>query len=64
MSGKTNPLKRQAHALIDTLPESATWEDLAYEADLRASIEHGLADAQASGVVAVGDLMKELGFGE
>lgn len=47
MSGKTTLLKQQAHALIDSLPESATWDDLAYEAELRASIEHGVADGQA-----------------
>jgi hypothetical protein len=64
MSGNTPPLKQQAHELIDNLPESATWDDVAYEAELRASIEHGLADAQAGRVVAVEDLMKELGVEE
>jgi predicted transcriptional regulator len=57
-------MKQQAHALIDNLPESATWDDLAHEAELRASIEHGLADAQAGRIVAVEDLMKELGVEE
>ena len=42
MSGNIPPLKQQAHALIDNLPASATWDDVAYEAELRASIEHGL----------------------
>jgi hypothetical protein len=56
--------KRQAHDLIDTLPESATWEDVAYEVELRASIERGLADSDAGRVVAVEDLMKELGAEE
>jgi predicted transcriptional regulator len=39
-------------------------DDVAYEAELRASIEHGLADADAGRVVAVEDLMKELGIEE
>jgi len=56
--------KRQAHDLIDTLPDSATWEDVAYEVELRASIERGLADSDAGRVVAVEDLMKELGVEE
>jgi hypothetical protein len=56
--------KRQAHDLIDTLPDSATWEDVAYEIELRASIERGLADSDAGRVVAVEDLMKELGIEE
>lgn len=61
---KHTAAKQQAHALIDTLPECATWDDVAYEAELRASIEHGLADAQAGRVVPVEDLMKELGIEE
>lgn len=56
--------KRQAHELIDTLPDSATWEDVAYEVELRASIERGLADSDAGRIVAVEDLMKELGIEE
>jgi predicted transcriptional regulator len=64
MSANTPPLKQQAHALIDNLPESATWDDVAYEAELRGSIEHGLADAEAGRVIAVEDLMKEFGVEE
>ena len=33
----TPPLKQQAHALVDKLPESATWDDLAYEAEVSRS---------------------------
>ncbi len=65
MNGNSSPpLKQQAHALIDNLPDTATWDDVAYEAELRASIEHGLADAQAGRVLAVEDLMKEFGVEE
>jgi len=63
-SVKNPPTKRQAHELIDALPDSATWEDVAYEVELRASIERGLADSDAGRVVAVEDLMKELGIEE
>ena len=55
------PLKQQARALVDNLPESATWDDLAYEAELRASTDRGLADSEAGRVVAVEDMMKEFG---
>jgi predicted transcriptional regulator len=55
------PLKRQAHALVDNLPESATWDDLAYEAELRASIDRGLADSEAGRVVTIEETMKEFG---
>ena len=65
MPGNKPPLKKQqAHELIDNLPESATWDDVAYEAGLRASIEHGLADAEAGRIVAVEELMKEFGVEE
>ncbi len=57
-------LKQTAHALIDQLPDTASWDDLAYEMDLRASIEHGLADAKAGRIIAVEDLIKELGLHE
>jgi predicted transcriptional regulator len=56
--------KRQAHELIDKLPESATWEDVAYEIELRASIERGVADADAGRLIPVEDLLKELGIEE
>jgi hypothetical protein len=64
MSGNTPPLKQQAHELIDNLPESATWDDVAYQAELRASIDHGLADSEAGRIIAVEDLMKEFGVEE
>ena len=57
-------LKQQAHALVDNLPDSATWDDIAYEADLRASIERGLAEAAAGRLIPVEDLMKEFGVEE
>jgi|HubBroStandDraft_5_1064220.scaffolds.fasta_scaffold286803_1 predicted transcriptional regulator len=62
MSENTSPLKQQAHELIDNLPESATWDDVAYAADLRASIDRGLADSEAGRILAVDDLIKELGL--
>jgi hypothetical protein len=58
------PLKQQAHALVDNLPESATWDDLAYEAELRASIDRGLADSEADHVATIEDMMKEFGVEE
>jgi predicted transcriptional regulator len=58
---ETPSLKKQAHDLIDKLPDSATWDDVAYEIELRASVERGLADSKAGRVMAVEDLMKEFG---
>lgn len=61
MAASALSLKKQAHALIDKLPDSATWEDVADEIELRASIDRGLADSNAGRVILVEDLMKEFG---
>jgi hypothetical protein len=63
LSTVSNPsTKQQARELLDSLPDSATWEDVAYEVDLRASIERGLADADAGRLIPLEDLMKEFGY--
>ena len=40
-------IKPEARRLVDNLPDSATWDDLAYEVYVRQSVEAGLADADA-----------------
>jgi len=40
-------IKPEAQRLLDSLPESATWDDLAYEVYVRQSIEAGLLEADA-----------------
>jgi predicted transcriptional regulator len=44
-------IKPEARRLIDNLPDSATWDDLAYEVYVRQSVESGLADADAGRVL-------------
>ncbi len=39
--------KQQAHALIDKLPDNATWDDMMRELYERQAIERGLADSDA-----------------
>ena len=56
--------KQEAHKLIDQLPETASWNDLMYQAALRASIERGLADVAAGRVTPVEALMQEFGVSE
>ena len=41
----------EARRLVDNLPDSATWDDLAYEVYVRQSVEAGLADADAGRVL-------------
>jgi predicted transcriptional regulator len=43
----TPNIKPDARRLVDSLPDSATWDDLAYEVYVRQAIETGLADADA-----------------
>jgi hypothetical protein len=53
LSGMTDSpnIKPEARRLVESLPDSATWDDLAYEIYVRQSIEAGLADADAGRVV-------------
>jgi predicted transcriptional regulator len=44
-------IKTEAHRLVEGLPESATWDDLAYEVYVRQAIETGLAEVAAGRVV-------------
>lgn len=53
--------KQAAHALIDTLPDDASWRELAYVAALRASIQQGLAEADAGELVTQDDIEAEFG---
>lgn len=56
--------KREAHMLIDQLPDDATWHDLIYRAAVRKDIEAGLSDADAGRVTPVDDVLKEFGLAE
>lgn len=56
--------KQEAYKLIDQLPDSATWRDLAYRAAVRSDIEAGLADSAAGRVIPVEEVLKEFGFAE
>ncbi|MDE3173533.1 MAG: hypothetical protein KGN74_10720 [Gemmatimonadota bacterium] len=44
-------IKPDAHRLIDNLPDSASWDDLAYEIYVKQAIEAGIADADAARVL-------------
>ena len=50
MSDSPN-IKPEARRLVDSLPDSATWDDLAYEVYVRQSVEAGTVDADAGRVL-------------
>jgi len=60
----TAPLKQQAHALIDQLPEDATWHDVAQALAMLEDIEAGLAESDAGLGVDTETLRKRFGLRE
>ena len=56
--------KQQAHRLIDQLPDSANWDDIAYALALVSDIEAGLADSDADRVVDTKALRARFGLPE
>ena len=58
----TSDVKKQAHELIDSLDDTATWDEVAYRMEVRASIEQGLADVKAGRVHTHEEVRKHFGF--
>ena len=56
------PLKQQAHEVIDHLPDTATWDDVAEALAVVRDIEAGLADSEAGRVVDTATLRKRFGL--
>lgn len=56
--------KQEARKLIEQLPDNATWEEMAYEIEVRASIERGLADSKADRLISHEDIKREFGITE
>jgi hypothetical protein len=56
--------KQEAHQLIDSLPETAGWNELIYRAVVRKHIEAGLEDSRAGRVTPVEDVLREFGLAE
>ena len=54
---KPRNIKPGAERLVASLPESATWDDLAYEVYVRQAIETGLAEADGGRTVSHEDAM-------
>lgn len=60
----TLAFKQAAHQLIDTLPETASWNELIYRAVVRKEIEAGLADSAADHVTSADDVLREFGIAD
>lgn len=57
-------LKQQAHALIDQLPDDATWHDVAEALSVIEDIEAGIAESDAGRGVDTATLRKRFGLRE
>ena len=55
-------VKQAARELIDQLPDEATWDDISYQVELRASIERGLADSEAGRLFTQDEIEKQFGI--
>ena len=55
-------VKEAAHRLIDQLPDEVSWDELAYQIEVRSSIERGLADADAGRIIPQEDIEKHFGI--
>ena len=55
-------IKEAARQLIDQLPDEVTGDELAYRIEVRASIERGLADADAGCLISQEEVEKRFGI--
>lgn len=55
-------VKEAALRLIDQLPDDVSWDELAYRIEVRASIERGLAAADAGRLIPHEEIKKHFGL--
>jgi predicted transcriptional regulator len=56
--GTASSLKQELHALADSLPDGATWDDVIEQARLRKAVEEGLAAADRGEFASPEDVRK------
>jgi predicted transcriptional regulator len=59
---RTESVKEQAYRLLDSLPDSATWDDLMYRIYVRQAIEAGLRDSNEGRTVDVEEVRRRFGL--
>jgi len=60
MSHYTEPAKTAAKAILDSLPDDASWEDVQYHLYVRQQIEGGLEDEAAGRLIDTDELRRRL----
>lgn len=61
---QTEGIKEQARRLLESLPDSATWEDLIYQIYVRQAIEAGIRDSNQGKTVDVKEVRRRFGLPE
>lgn len=64
MTASNEAIRRSVHELADRLPPNATWDDVRYQVELRASIERGVAQSKSGQTVPHEDVLREFGIVE
>ena len=64
MNPTEQTFKQRAHILVDQLPETADWKDLAHEVSVMQDIEDGLRDSEAGRVTDNATVRKQFGLPE
>lgn len=55
-------IRKEAHDLVDRLPQTATWDDLMHQIYVRETIERGLADSKVGRTKKVSEIRKKYGL--
>ena len=58
----TTDVREDAHKLIESLPSSATWDDVMYRIYVRQSIESGLREVEQGRTTDVKEVRKKFGL--
>jgi hypothetical protein len=61
---RTEGIKEQARRLLESLPDSATWEDLMYRIYARQAIEAGIKDSDEGKTMDVKEVRRRFGLPE
>jgi hypothetical protein len=57
-------IKTEARAILDKMPDNATWDDLMYEIYVRQAIDAGIEDSDAGRTMDVKDVRAQFGLPE
>jgi len=60
MSQGSEPAKAAAKAVLDSLPDDATWEDVQYHLYVRQQIDAGLQDVESGKLVDTTEMRRRL----